>query len=246
MLRTDRETNLLTPMHNRLHATTFPCSLSLFLSTALIGSSSDLLNLFKNMSAKLELVEQGKLKPKSRGSDQELMVRVNYDSMQSGNSNVVVGDDQMMLFQVTTFSYKDLVFQNLSETIQDTKEPQKSILNDLIKEDNHLVGRSIIYNFRSQTIPPMIHFPGHPKPLKKWWKLMWWMRPQYTILRNGNTTNTTRSVVIQNAKSPAEVFYEKLEKHPEEPYGYGARLANGQWMSYMDLCRPFVRDILEV
>lgn len=204
---------------------------------AVIGTSHDLTSVFTKMSVKLELVEKGQLTPKHRGSDQELMARVNLDSMKKGGPQAVLGDDQMMLFQVVTFSYKDLIFQTVVETIPDTKEAQHEPLRNLLREEAQWANRSIAYNHISHTIPPLLHFPGPRKP-KNWWKLMWWMQP----LKHSNCTSPQ---CLKQERTPAELFYAILESRTDEASGYGAKLPDGTWLSYMDLCGPFKQTMLK-
>lgn len=184
----------------------------------------------------MELVNSGRLKPNFRGSDQELLFRVNYDSIRKGAPHTVVADDQMMLFQVVTFSYKDLILQTLAETVSDANEPQHRLLQNLIAEDSDWGNRSMVYNHISHTIPSLLHFPGPKKP-KNWWKLMWWMQPQ----ANHNTASGRAKL----GETPAAIFYKSLEEHTDESSGYGARLPDGSWRSYMDLCGAFKSIMLK-
>lgn len=202
---------------------------------AVIGSSGELKDLFSKMAEKLKLVESGRLIPRVRGSDQELMTRVNLDSIRKEGHQAVLGDDHLMLFQVVTFSYKDLIFQSLGETIRDGRGLQRTLLQGIVEENADWEPRRIAFNHISETVPSLLHFPGPKKP-EFWWDYMWWMQPITIVDFFGRPKENI---------TPAQVFYKKMKSHTDEASGYGAKLPDDSWLSYMDLCEPFVEDILK-
>lgn len=207
-----------------------------------MGTSSDLKQLFLKMSAKLKLLQNNELNVKVKGSDQEMMVRVNYDSIKAERPHTVVPDGRLLLFQVVTFSYKDLILQKLSESISDTVNYQIKVLTDLIHKHKQWSNRSIVYNHISHTVPAFLHFPGYKKRMKTdvWWKLMWWMQPTFDTVASSKQDAHEHSI----GRIPAEIFYDKMSLNTVEESGYGARLPDGTWLSYMDMCGSYESAIL--
>ena len=102
--------------------------------------------------------------------------------------------------------------------------------------------RSLVYNHISHTVPAFLHFPGPKKRhnMDVWWKLMWWMQPAF------DTVNPSNHNVNEHptGRLPAKIFHDKTFLNTNEESGYGARLPDGTWLSYMDMCRPHASAIL--
>lgn len=211
---------------------------------AVIGKRNGLQTLFSAMSAKLDLVQTGELNPRFRGSDQELMTLVNLHSMNAKEPHAVLADGFQLLFQVVAFSYKDLIPQTLSESkLESTVSSHERLLSGIIEEDKDWTNRSVIYNHISHTVPSFLHFPGPKESSDKldfWWKLMWWMQPSGL----DSNSDVDHDQIDTGPSRPADSFLELMEENTDEELGYGAKLADGTWMSYKDLCSPYKTAIL--
>lgn len=196
------------------------------------------------MSAKLKLIDDRRLIVRKVGSDQELMALANYDEITAHRPEAVAVDGHLLLFQIVKYSYKDLVLQTLAESASDTNALQIKTLTDLVNKDKQWSNRSLVYNHISHTVPAFLHFAGPEKYIATdaWWKFMWWMQPAFEVVESADQDIVKRPV----GKLPAEMFYEKLKHRTSEEDGYGARLPDGTWLSYMDLCRPYTSAILPV
>ena len=194
------------------------------------------------MSVKLKLVADKRLVVKIMGSDQEVMGIVNDEDIQAKRPHAVVPDGHQLLFQVVTFSIKDLILQTLKKSVSDTNAHQANLLTTFMDKNKQWTNRSLVYNHISHTVPAFLHFPGPKKHVTTdvWWKLMWWMQP------TPETGNPSIQDVNEHptGKLPAEIFYDKMALDTSEESGYGARLPDGTWFSYMDMCRPYFSAIL--
>lgn len=215
-----------------------------FLCLAVIGSRKGLRELYSAMSAKMDLVLQGQLKVTRIGSDQELMGLANLDTIVLGDKRGIQPDGRSLLFQVAAYSYRDLMVRKLSNAVYDMHAAQQGLLKELVKEDKQWTNRNIVYNHIARAVPSFLHFAGPDLDdrTEPWWNGMWWMQPSKQQEHGGGTYAEAQL----RPKRPVESFWELLEQQAEESerFGHGARLANGTWMGYMEMCAPYKQFIL--
>lgn len=218
---------------------------------AIAGTRGELKILLDKVSSLARLSISGAIKTEVYGDDQELFALANLERMLAGNPKGAMQPDMIsLLFQVVTFAYKDLALRPIEEVASEVREVQAALIGTLLQEgDEQWSNRTVIWNHISKTIPSFLHLPGDkwPARLDSWWSRLWWMRPASAAASTSKGDNA-HGVEEKSEKliRPVDEFYEYIEKHPDESFGFGVRLgnANGTFIKFMDECSPYKSAIL--
>lgn len=204
--------------------------------TAIVGTRQQLKKMSDYMLLYSRLAVSGAIRVAVKGDDQELLGLANVAHIFTENKTLVLPDMVSLLFQTITFSYKDLESRMLGDMLGTVRPAQQITLNRTLEEE--WSNRIVIYNHLAKAIPSFIHFPG-VKPRAKtepYYHMLWFMQPSQ---RSDNVQASNDAPL-----TPAEGFLHHLDQHRNETFGYGARLDNGTWMGFMDMCAQHKATLL--
>jgi hypothetical protein len=209
---------------------------SLFSLTALVGTRAQLKVVYTEGAEIIDDILAERATAAHWGSDQEIFQRVYLKRQEAGLEAIPAPEVHMHLFQNAGHSYKDLFPRRLSHVVDKLSYYQRRVLSSIASK-SEWGSRQIAYNHIANTVPSFMHFPGYKGGMQIWWERLWWMQEDKGIFGFHRWTGKD--------SRPLANFMQHARSYQGEEDGYGIKLPNGTWHSYVELCEPFFQNMLD-